>query len=375
MEDRWEYRPLAEQEAKAPPDEPAAPRLRRWLLIAGLLLCAAVIGLVIVRPFRGAARTRPAERGAPEEAAREVPSRPPDREDPSLFPPQTPVPETCDELEEEALAVGVRIRERYPNTLEALNLLAWMHHSLGNSLEAAQCFREWLERHPDSAQAYFRLGYYAKGQGSDAEAVEYFQEAFKRDPTLPDLQVSLGECLMNSGKLEEALAVLEGDIGRSAANANRFFVRGHVYLRMQRYEEAKRAFGRAGEIDPTFTPAHYGLATACAKLGQTEEAKKHLDDFQKRKAADVARRLDPPADDLASRRRMVAVWYNEAGRIYQGKGDVQQAEVHWLRAASIDSADTESRRALVSLYSLEGKIEQAARVSAELSGIVSRQGN
>ena len=71
------------------------------------------------------------------------------------------MPETYDELKQEALALGTRLRERLPMTPEAVSLLAIMHHRFGNmalafalqSIETSDTaqltnYGEFLELHP-----------------------------------------------------------------------------------------------------------------------------------------------------------------------------------------------------------------------------------
>jgi tetratricopeptide (TPR) repeat protein len=286
------------------------------------------------------------------------------------------VPESYDELKQEALAVGARLLERYPDALEPIGLLANVHFEVGNLAEATRCWKQCLKRHPDFAEAYYRLGLYARKEGNDKEAVNYLQTAFKLDPTLPDVQAHLGRCLMKLDRVDHALAVLEIEIGASRGGSVRYFFLGHAYLRTQQYDKAKGAFRAAVEITPSFTGAHYGLGTACTKLGQAEEAKKHFEDFRKLKARDAeAVRDKVKQDDVVRMRRIVAAWYYQAGRVYAGEDDLRQAEAHWLRAAAVNSADTKCRQALADLYQRQGKTRQAAELAAEVRSIVARQGN
>jgi tetratricopeptide (TPR) repeat protein len=371
--DRREYWSPDEREAA----NRVAARPRRRLVAAGLLAGAAAIGLAIAGTFPWGASRAPAEPETPEEPARSVPAPSPEGGQASLPSTSIPVPESYDGLKQEALAFGARLVERYPDASEAVGLLARMHDRFGNSAEATRRWEQWLTRHPDSAEAHFRLGRYAKEKGEDAEAVSHLQKAFELDPSLPGVQVHLGESLMNLGKSKEAVAVLEAGADATRLNPNRLLMLGHACLQTQQHEKAKAAFRKVLEIDPKYTHALFGLATACTKLGQTEEAKKHFAEFAKRKDRGiVADRADAKArlNDLPAVRQIVAVWYTTAGKVYDREGDLTEAETHWLRAAAVHPADTESRRALARLYQWQGKTHQAARVVAELRGILLRQG-
>ena len=239
-----------------------------------------------------------------------------------------------------------------------------------------QCWKQWLERHPDFPEAHYRLGLYAFKKGNNQAAVDYLREAFALDPTLPDIQAHLGKSLMKLGKPQDALVVLEKEIAGSRGESTRQFLLGHAYLETGQHDKARRAFRTATEITPTFTGAYYGLATAYTRLGQLEEAKKSLEEFQKRKSQDyVTERAKVQQDEVARMRRLAAIWYTVAGRVYAREGDAEQAETLWLRAAAADPAQTESRQALVDLYRRQGRTAQASRLAAELAGAVSRERN
>jgi tetratricopeptide (TPR) repeat protein len=286
------------------------------------------------------------------------------------------VPGTYEGLKEESLALGARLVKRFPDSVEALDLLASMHNRFGNLAEATRCWHQWLDRNPESAEAYFRLGCFAKEKGRHEEAAEYLGKAFRRAPSLPGVQVHLGESLMALGKMDEAIAVLEADVEETRNNPNRLLLLGHARLQAQRYEKAKEAFRSVVALNPEMTHAYFGLASACAKLGQAEEAKKHYDEFAKRKDREIAgERADVLQNDLPSVRRAVAVWYGTAGKLLDRAGDEDEAEAHWLRAGAIQSADKESRQSLLRLYQRQGRVDRVDRVEEELRKIVSQQGS
>jgi len=286
------------------------------------------------------------------------------------------VPETYEGLKEESLALGARLVQRYPDAVEALDLLALMHDRFGNLAEAARCWHQWLDRHPESAEACFRLGRFAREKGKHEEAAEYLEKAFRRAPSLPGVQVHLGESLMTLAKMDEAVAVLEADVEESRSNPKRLLLLGHARLQAQQYEKAKEAFRSVVALDPEMTHAYFGLATACAKLGQAEEAKKHFDEFAKRKDREIAAdRADVLQSDLPAVRQVVAVWYGTVGKVFERAGDEDEAEAHWRRAGAIHAADKESRLSLVRLYQRQGRADRVARVEEELRKIVSQQGS
>jgi tetratricopeptide (TPR) repeat protein len=283
------------------------------------------------------------------------------------------VPDTYDGLKAEALAIGTRLLARYPQLEESTRLLAAIHFETGNLSEATRCWEQWMKHDPNSAEGHYRLGLYARQEGRDQEAANHLRIAFRLDPTLPDIQARLGRALLNFDQTEEALKVLEPDIGVNRGGAVRYSTLGHALLRTQQHEKAKQAFLRAVEMAPAYTGAYYGLATACAQMGQDAESERYLEQFRKLKAQDAERSRDrAKRDDSGRMRPLVARWYGTAGRVYARQRDLEQAESHWLRAAAIHPADTDSRRDRIELYRRQGKAPDAARVAAELQEIVSR---
>lgn len=380
MERRWDYRKPDQQEDAVPAELPASPR-RWWLVVVGVLLAA--VAVVTGRAF-WVASPRPEAPATPASEQPHLLTAPPRTEPAHPFPdaPPTlpfgegPAPPTYEKAREEALAMSSRLMERFPNAPEAVSLRAWMHHRFRDTAKATQCWRRWLEHHPNFAEAYFRLGFYAKDKGNDEEALGFLQKAFELAPEFPGVRVHLGETLMNLGKMEEALAVLEVEPAAGKASPNRFLALGHAYLQTQQPDKAKEAFGKAVELDPSLTHAYYGLARACTLLGEAEEARRHMDDFQERHAHDEsAHRADLRQGNLDSIHLILADWYTVAGIVYQREGDLGQAEAHWLRAAAIEPRATESRRALAALYRRQGRIDRAAQVAAELREIASIEGN
>jgi len=64
------------------------------------------------------------------------------------------------------------------------------------------------------------------------------------------------------------------------ANAN-FFARGNDYLQSGKVKEAVAAYEKAVKADPNYPDAHYNLALAYQKNGQSE---KSVEEFRKYKA-------------------------------------------------------------------------------------------
>lgn len=91
--------------------------------------------------------------------------------------------------------------------------------------------------------------------------------------------------------LNEALALERQGDYEAALTSYRLALRDHpadprvlqnmaiAYTKISRHDDAIRHYRRALEIDGSLAGAHYGLAFLLIKRGETEAARKHLEEF------------------------------------------------------------------------------------------------
>jgi tetratricopeptide (TPR) repeat protein len=171
----------------------------------------------------------------------------------------------------------------------------------------------------------------------------------------------LATALLNQGKMEETIAVLERSMEAGPAGMPHFLLLGQTLLQLRQYEKAKRSFETAIQMAPEYPNAYYGLATACARLGQEEEALRYREKFRESQSKDLRVQIDESKsyDDLNSARQTVAEAYVVAGRLYRAYGDDHAAKDHWARAAELDPLNPDSRIELARLYEQEGRPRDA----------------
>jgi adenylate cyclase len=114
-------------------------------------------------------------------------------------------------------------------------------------------------------------------EGARAEA----ERAVALCPNLSTAQMQKGAGLLHSGRPREGLAILETAIRLDPQSSTRpiqliGIVIGHYYCRD--YQAAADAAKRAIHSYPAYPRPYYWLAAALGQLGQTEEAKKRLDE-------------------------------------------------------------------------------------------------
>ena len=268
----------------------------------------------------------------------------------------------------EASQVVDGLVERFPDSPDALDAIAWAHERFGKTQEAVAYWEKCVELDPSFASAYHSLGSIAQNGGDLATAVGWFRKAVELDPDASQHAAALGESLLNMGELEEAARVLEKDLEIHPKSTPSLILVGQVYLRLKQYDKAREYLEEAIEMAPDYTSAYYGLGTACAKLGDREKAKEYLDRFKVLKARDEKAHRDvlKTTQDMADVRAALADVYTAAGKVYLAHADVAAAEEHLRRASQIDPDLPGPRQILAWLYQKQGRTDEALRELAAL---------
>jgi len=129
--------------------------------------------------------------------------------------------------------------------------------------------------------------------GHFPEAEQAYRKEIEIDPTSPLNQYHLGMILAELGRSEEALPYLANSVAGDPTNGEAFYYLGKVYFDQGRYAEAKETLNKALErpLHPMRVRAvHYQLWMTCRKLGDTAEAARQLEIFQKIDAEQAAQR-------------------------------------------------------------------------------------
>jgi Flp pilus assembly protein TadD len=136
--------------------------------------------------------------------------------------------------------------------------------------------RAAIVQDPAFLSAYNTLGVIYKHRGLFAEAERILRHVLALEPANLNAMQNLALVYQDQGRLAEADAL--GDrIERLQPHAPfHFFNLGHEAMESGDYRTAKAMFQREIERDPNYHEFHYGLAAACARLGEVECARKHL---------------------------------------------------------------------------------------------------
>jgi serine/threonine-protein kinase len=115
------------------------------------------------------------------------------------------------------------------------------------------------------------------------EAAREIRLAEESDPLSPAIQTSLGLVYYFAGRFEEAAAAFRQTLETDAGFALAHFFLGQTYLGMEQADDALAALGNASRLSPASAEFRAGLGNACALAGQTDRARRILEELKQRR--------------------------------------------------------------------------------------------
>jgi Tfp pilus assembly protein PilF len=107
----------------------------------------------------------------------------------------------------------------------------------------------------------YNLGFIYKKKGDAAKAEGSFRKAMELDSKFPEAYNALAVTLLEGGRKDEAIAVLEKGVAAVAGDARLQYSLGVMYFNGGKVPEAKEALTRAEGLDPANPEVQYQLAT------------------------------------------------------------------------------------------------------------------
>ncbi len=337
-------------------------RAAEWCLLIGAVLCAAVVGLSVVRSFW------PTQKESRQPARPQSVSPKPAAATPR---PTYVPPTTVEALKQEALTVARQLLSDFPDAVGPTALMGITHEKLGESAEALKCWETCVQLDPNCLVAYYGMGRLALRKGETPKAVALCRKVLQLDPDQPGVHEQLGEALLSLGKPDEAITELQKQIENDPKAVHSHFLLGQAYRQLKAYEKAKASYEAALQIFPDSADACFGLVTVCARLGQKDQAKQYREKFEKLKAGKLQAVADQHKayDDLLLTRQRVGHIYTDVGRYYGTHGSTAKAEELWHMAALLDPKNARCRRQLTELYETARRDREALNVCEELCEI------
>lgn len=136
--------------------------------------------------------------------------------------------------------------------------------------EAIQILTEVVRNSPDEVEAYPNLAEAYRNTGQPKLATDTLRKLALRKPDYPMLHLVIARSISQEDPVDSAAVLEELDLAEKAApdDYEVYYLRGKVYLGINKFPEAIRSLLRAIELRPTDSSAHYQLGMAYSKSGQ-----------------------------------------------------------------------------------------------------------
>lgn len=280
-------------------------------------------------------------------------------------------PGGVEQLVAEARQVAQRLVHAFPNRADSHEVAARLYFLLGEMEQAAASWERCLKLDSNYAYAYHGLGSVAANRGELEDAVAWYRRALLANPSLPDTEVELARILIDLNKLQEAIDVLEKNVAVDPRPYRGRVLLGMAYMQLEDYQKAKENYEAAVAAHPKHANAHFGLATACARLGQEELSRTYMEKFQELRAGEheIGAQQRIGFNDLKAMSIEAARIYTDAARICRALGDLADMEQLCRRAAAMDAENVDCRQALAWLHLQRGEIDRTIEQLEQLAAL------
>ncbi len=151
-----------------------------------------------------------------------------------------------------AVATLTEATELDPRNVAAWNQLGLALAARGDFERAEQAFRRALRLDPDGAEVNLNYAFLLQKQGRHAEAIPYLERALEdmsyRNPVF--ILNNLGYALLQTGRVDRAVATLRDAVRRAPNNCRAWFNLGLALERTSHPLDAKEAYERVRMICP-----------------------------------------------------------------------------------------------------------------------------
>lgn len=210
---------------------------------------------------------------------------------------------------------------------------------------------------PESFRWLYYWGSLRAAQGHHQEAVEILHKALARKPTYVPARLKLAESLLAIGKWKEGEDTYRAMVRDHPDLAGALFGLGRVYSTRGDIKAAVDSYLQACELFPAYGPAHYALAMAYRKLGQPDEAQRHLKIYNANKS--LVPPVDDPLRDALRELDLGAVSHLRRGVALEQVGRLEDSIAEHERALELDPNLVLAHVNLIALYGRTGKSEKA----------------
>lgn len=270
------------------------------------------------------------------------------------------IPQSPLEIREEMERLADWLRRRYPKTADAGIIAGRMEYHLGNMDAAEEAFQGVLRLDPENVHAHHGLALIDVARSRFEQAVPHFQRVVARSPGAIGPMLELADALIRTGRIDEAVDLLEKDFPSEIESVWRFQMLGQCYLHRGDLGRARIMYELALLLEPEDAVALTGLATVSSRLKDGEQAAAFTERLRRvrEREREAGREARKTHDDAAALAEKLAEGYATAGRLCAVQGDDRSAERLWRRAVALRPNSWEAHRDLAEWY-----LKQPERVS------------
>jgi tetratricopeptide (TPR) repeat protein len=255
----------------------------------------------------------------------------------------------------------------------------------GDRQMAEASFKKAMRATPDSAQTRVALAHFYRSQGRDVEAEEVLKEAVTIDPKSIQANSNLAELYLSTGRASLAETPLKA-IADVRQDPESLFTLADYYTRTRRTKQAAEILDKLAATSQTYGLAKARLAAIDYTEGRGEEAHRILDELLRREphnrlglvlkgrllliekkhdeAIPFAKNAVASDPEHSSEAHLLLAF------IYQGKGQLEEAEQEFKQVLKLAPGAVAADVALSRLYATKGDkgaaldfAEQAAKLA------------
>ncbi len=258
----------------------------------------------------------------------------------------------------EQLQKAYRDVEAKPKDPEVNGRLGMLLHAFEQYESAELCYRRARILDSDRFQWAYYLGLTQAIEGKNEEAAVALRDGIRLEPGYLPARLKLAEVLLNIGRLDESDGICQSIAKDDSQFAPAYYCLGRVASAKGQIAASVDQYRKACQLRPSFGTAHYALALAYQRTGETVQAQQHMDAYQKYKADGDPQPEDPLLEAVRSLDN-TALAHLMRGVELENTGQIDGAIAEHEEAVKQDSRLVQAHANLIALYARSGRGDKA----------------